>query len=119
MKTKILINEATLALNQDSKIDFNRPVIEADSENLYIFSPSGKVSNFSYDKFYGSINYKTQKLSFYSQHDVKSIDLKSVLSPVDESFNLPDLHAVHKGQILLSDFKFNNGKNISNPCQAQ
>ncbi len=112
LKTKILINEAKLALNQDSKIDFNRPIIEADSENLYIFSPSGKVSNFSYDKVYGSINYKTQKLSFYSQHDVKSIDLKSVLSPVDESFNFPDLHAVHKGQILLSDFKFNNAISV-------
>jgi len=112
LKTKILINEAKLALNENSKIDFNRPIIEADSENLYIFSPSGKVSNFSYDKVYGSINYKTQKLSFYSQHDVKSIDLKSVLSPGDESFNLPDLHAVHKGQILLSDLKFNNAISV-------
>jgi hypothetical protein len=80
LKAKILINESKLAIDQELKMDFSRPIIEADSKNLYIFTPSGKITNFLYDEAYGLINYKTQKLRFYSLHDMKSIDLKSILS---------------------------------------
>ena len=52
-KAKILINELELVLNEDSKIDLTSPMIEVDSKNLYIFSPSGKAANFSYDEAYG------------------------------------------------------------------
>ena len=78
LKAKILINESKLALNEKQKINFSKPIIEADSNNLYIFSPSGKITNFFYDEAYGLINYKDQKLSVYSLHDMKSIDLISL-----------------------------------------
>jgi len=112
LKVKILINESKLILNEDSTIDFTRPIIEADSKNLYIFSPSGKVTNFSYDDAYGLINYKTQKLSFYSLHDLKSIDLHSALNIREESFNLPDMQAEHKGEMMLSALRLNNAISI-------
>jgi hypothetical protein len=65
LKAKILINESKLAIDQELTMDFSRPIIEADSKNLYIFTPSGKITNFLYDEAYGLINYKTQKLRFY------------------------------------------------------
>jgi hypothetical protein len=39
---------------------------------------------------------------------MKSIDLKSVLSAGSESFDLPDIKALHKGEIRLKPFKLNN-----------
>ncbi|MDB3868132.1 AsmA-like C-terminal region-containing protein [Gammaproteobacteria bacterium] len=108
LKAKILSTESILASDQGLKIDFSRPIIEADSKNLYIFTPSGKITNFLYDEAYGLINYKTQKLRFYSLHDMKSIDLKSLLSTGSESFNLPDIKALHKGEIRFKPFKLNN-----------
>ncbi|MDA8607411.1 hypothetical protein N9L56_02015 [Gammaproteobacteria bacterium] len=108
LKAKILINESKLAIDQELKIDFSRPIIEADSKNLYIFTSSGKITNFLYDEAYGLINYKTQKLRFYSLHNMKSIDLKGILSSEVESFNLPDIKALNKGEIRLKPFKLNN-----------
>jgi hypothetical protein len=108
LKAKISSNESILATDQGLKMDFSRPIIEADSKNLYIFTPSGKITNFLYDEAYGLINYKTQKLRFYSLHDMKSIDLKSLLSTGSESFNLPDIKALHKGEIRFKPFKLNN-----------
>jgi hypothetical protein len=108
LKAKISSNESILATDQELKMDFSRPIIEADSKNLYIFTPSGKITNFLYDEAYGLINYKTQKLRFYSLHDMKSIDLKSLLSTGSESFNLPDIKALHKGEIRFKPFKLNN-----------
>jgi hypothetical protein len=108
LKAKVLINESKLAIDQELTMDLSRPIIEADSKNLYIFTPSGKITNFLYDEAYGLINYKTQKLRFYTLHDMKSIDLKSVLSAGGESFNLPDIKALHKGEIRLKPFKLNN-----------
>ena len=112
LKAKILINESKLVFKEDSIIDFIKPMIEADSKNLYIFSPSGKVSNFSYDQAYGLINFKTQKLSFYSLHDVESIDLKNALSIREEGFNLPDMQAENKGEMILSALIPNNAISI-------
>ena len=112
LKAKILINEAKLVFNEDSRIDLTRPMIEADSKNLYIFSPSGKAVNFFYDEVYGLINYKTKKLSFYSLHDMKSIDLKNLLSVGEESFNFPDIQAEHKGEMKLSSLRFNNAISV-------
>jgi hypothetical protein len=112
LKVKILINESQLALKDDLIIELNRPMIEADSKNLYVFSDSGKAANFFYDQAYGLVNYKTQKLSFYSLHEMKSIDLKNVLSTGEEIFNLPDLQAEHKGKIKLSALTFNNAISV-------
>ena len=112
LKAKILINESKLVLNKDSAIDFARAIIEVDNKNLYIFSPSGKAVNFSYDEAYGLINYKTKKLSFYSLHDMKSIDLKNAFSIGAESFNFPDMYAEHKGEMKLSALKFNNAISV-------
>ena len=108
LNAKIFLNESKLVINEDSIIDFTRPIIEADSKNMYIFSPSGKVTNFSYEEAFGLINYKTQKLRFYSLHDIKSIDLNRALSIKEENFNLPDIRLEHKGEIKLSPFRFNN-----------
>ena len=112
LKAKILINESKLAIDQELKMDFSRPIIEADSKNLYIFTPSGKITNFLYDEAYGLINYKTQKLRFYSFHDMKSTDLENMLSLEAESFNLPDIKAFHKGEIGLKPFKLNNAISV-------
>ena len=112
LKAKILINESKLELNEKQKIDFSKPIIEADSKNLYIFSPSGKITNFFYDEAYGLINYKNQKLSFYSLHDMKSMDLISLLNGEGESYNLPDLRAIHKGTLKLTALTFNNAISV-------
>ena len=112
LKVKILIDGSKLALNGDTSINLDRPIIEVDSKNLYIFSPSGKVRNFSYDEAYGLINYKTQKLSFYSLHDLKSIDFHSALNIGKESFSLPDIQAEHKGEMNLSALRLNNAISI-------
>ena len=112
LKAKIFINESKLLFKEDSSIEFTRPIIEADSKNLYFFSPSGKATNFFYYDAYGLIDYKTQKLSFYSFHDMKSLDLKKALSIEEESLNFPDLQAEHKGEIKLSSLKFNNAISI-------
>ena len=108
LKAKILMDESKLILNEDSIINFARPVIEADSQNLYIFSPSGKVTNFSYKEAYGLINYNTQKLRFYSLHDLKSNDLNSAFNVEGVGINFPDIQAEHKGEIKLSASNFNN-----------
>ena len=108
LNAKILLNESKLVFNKDSIIDFTGPIIEADSKNMYIFSPSGKIRNFFYDEAYGLINYKTQKLRFFSLHDMKSIDLKNALTPQVENINLPNIQAEHKGAINLSTFRFDN-----------
>jgi len=112
LKAKILINKSTLEIDQELEIDFSRPIIEADSQNLYIFTPSGKITNFLYNEAYGLINYKTQKLRFYSLHDMQSIDLKSILSAEGASPNLPDIKALHKGEIRLKSFKLNNAISV-------
>ena len=65
LKVKILINESQLALKDDLIIELNRPMIEADSKNLYVFSDSGKAANFFYDQAYGLVNYKTQNKEFF------------------------------------------------------
>ena len=113
LKAKILMKESKLMLNENSKINFARPIIEADNQNLYIFSPSGKVTNFFYEEAYGLINYDTQKLSFYSLHDMKSIDLKSSFDSEEWRFNLPDIKAEHKGEIKLSTLKLNNAISLN------
>ena len=112
LSAKILIDESTLALNEDSIINFARPIIETDSKNLYVFSPSGKVTNFTYNEAYGLIDYETQKLRFYSLHDLKSIDLTRVFSEEVESFSLPDIKAEHKAEINLSNSTINNAITI-------
>ena len=113
LKAKILMKESKLMLNENSKINFARPIIEADNQNLYIFSPSGKVTNFFYEEAYGLINYDTQKLSFYSLHDMKSIDLNSSFDSEEWRFNLPDIKAEHKGEIKLSTLKLNNAISLN------
>tara|TARA_B100001250_G_scaffold302403_1_gene264109 strand:- start:105 stop:3533 length:3429 start_codon:yes stop_codon:yes gene_type:complete len=111
-KAKILINESKLVFNEDLVIDFSKPLIEADNENLYVFSPAGKVTNFSYESAYGLLNYKSQKLSFYSQHSIKSIDLKDSLGLGEGNFNLPSVQAEHRGEIKLSSLSLNNAISV-------
>ena len=101
-------------------IDFNGPIIEADSKNLYVFSPSGKATNFSFDAAYGLLNYKTEKINFYSLHDMASIDFQSALDLEGESINLPNIQAEQKGVIQLSSLILKNAislktKNFSMP----
>jgi len=108
LKVKIFMDESKLILNEDSTINFARPVIEADNQNLYIFSPSGKLTNFSYKEAYGLINYNTQKLRFYSLHDLKSNDLNSAFNVAELGINFPDIQVEHKGAIKLSASNFNN-----------
>ena len=119
-KVKIFSNESRFTVNEDLIIDFSEPIVEVDSENLYVFSPSGKSNNFSFDAAYGLFNYKTEKINFYSLHDMKSIDLQSALDLGEESINLPNMQAEHKGEIQLSSLILNNAislktKNFSMP----
>jgi len=112
IKAKVLIDESTLTLNEDSVINLAKPIIEADSKNLHVFSPSGKITNFDYEEAYGLINYKTQKLSFYSSHNLKSIDLKNGFSIDEESLNLPNIQVENKGEIILPSLRLNNAISI-------
>ena len=120
LKLKIFTDESKLTINEDLIIDFNRPIIEADSKNLYVFSPSGKATNFLFDAAYGLLNYKTEKINFYSLHDMASIDFQSALDLEGESINLPNIQAEHKGVIQLSSLILKNAislktKNFSMP----
>ena len=112
LNAKIFTNEAQLAFSKDVIVDIAKPIIEADIQNLYIFSPSGKVNNFSYDQAYGLLNFKNQKLKFYSLHDMKSIDLKQSLSLDEENFNMPNMLAEQKGEINLTSLKLNNAISV-------
>ena len=120
LKLKIFTDESKLTINEDLIIDFNRPIIEADSKNLYVFSPSGKATNFLFDAAYGLLNYKTEKINFYSLHDMASIDFQSALDLEGESINLPNIQAEHKGVIQLPSLILKNAislktKNFSMP----
>ena len=120
LKLKIFTDESKLTINEDLIIDFNGPIIEADSKNLYVFSPSGKATNFLFDAAYGLLNYKTEKINFYSLHDMASIDFQSALDLEGESINLPNIQAEHKGVIQLSSLILKNAislktKNFSMP----
>ena len=119
-KLKIFSNESKLTINEDLIIDFSRPIIEADTKNLYVFSPSGKATNFLFDAAYGMLNYKTEKINFYSLHDMASIDLQRALDLGGESINLPNMQLEHKGWIQLSSLNLKNAislktKNFSMP----
>ena len=48
LKVKIFSNESVLTANKDLIFEFSEPIIEADTKNLYVFSPSGKADNFSF-----------------------------------------------------------------------
>jgi len=111
-KSKILTNESKLVVNQDTNIDFSRPLIELNNENLYVFSPHGKVRNFLYNEAYGALNYKTQKLSFYSFHEINPKHLKESLGYKEEGFNLPGIEVVHKGQIYLPTLRVDNAISV-------
>lgn len=111
-KSKILTNESKLIVNQGANIDFSRPLIEFDNKNLYVFSPHGKVSNFSYDEVHGVLNYKTQKLSFFSSHTINPKNLKESLGYIEKNFNLPSIEAIHKGQIYLPTLRVDNAISV-------
>ena len=120
LKVKIFSNESVLTANKDLIIDFSEPIIEADSKNLYVFSPSGKAANFSFAGAYGLLNYKTAKINFYSLHDITSIELQSALDLGGVSINLPNIQAENKGEIQLSSLNLKNAislktKNFSMP----
>jgi hypothetical protein len=111
-KSKILINESKLIINSDTNIDFSRPLIEVDNKNLYVFSPSGTVRNLSYDEVYGVLNYKTQKLNFFSFHKINSKNFKESLGYIEEEFNFPAIEANHKGQIDLATLRLDNAISV-------
>jgi hypothetical protein len=111
-KSKILIDESKLMINSDTNINFSGPLIEVDNKNLYVFSPSGKVSDFSYDELYGVLNYKTQKLNFYSFHEINSKNLKESLGYTEEGFNFPSIEVNHKGQIDLPSLRLDNAISV-------
>jgi hypothetical protein len=120
LKIKIFSNESVLTANKDLIIDFSEPIIEADSKNLYVFSPSGKADNFSFAGAYGLLNYETAKINFYSLHDIASIELQSALDLGGVSINLPNIKAENKGEIQLSSLNLKNAislktKNFSMP----
>ena len=108
LKVKIFSNESKLAINKDLAIGFSRPIIEADSKNLYVYSPSGKVGNFSFDGAYGLLNYKTEKINFYSLHDLASTNLEIALGFGGEGINIPNIKAEHKGEIQLPSLNLHN-----------
>ena len=108
LKVKIFSNESLLTANKDLFIDFSEPIIEADSKNLYVFSPSGKAANFSFTRAYGVLNYKTAKINFYSLHDISSIELQSALDLGEVRVNLPNIQAENKGEIQLSSLNLKN-----------
>ena len=112
LKAKILTNESEVILEDGSKIVIFQPIIEADLENLYIFSPSGELKNFTYEEAYGLLNLETKNLNLYSQHDMKSVDLKRLLSFREINFNLPDILAEQKSEINLLNFELNNAVSI-------
>ena len=108
LKVKIFSNESKLAINKDLAIGFSRPIIEADSKNLYVYSPYGKVGNFSFDGAYGLLNYKTEKINFYSLHDLASTNLEIALGFGGEGINIPNIKAEHKGEIQLPSLNLHN-----------
>ena len=108
LKAKILTNESKLKINADSSIDFVSSIIELDDKDLYFYSPSGNALNFSFDGAFGLLNFQSKKLRFYSIHDVKSLELRNAIGLQDESFNLPNVYAEHKGEINISSLKLNN-----------
>ena len=120
LKVKIFSNESVLTANKDLVFEFSEPIIEADTKNLYVFSPSGKAANFSFTGAYGLLNYKNAKINFYSLHDIASIELQSALDLGGVSINLPNIQAENKGEIQLSSLNLKNAislktKNFSIP----
>ena len=108
LKVKILMNDSKLKINEKSFINIKSPIIELDKKDLYFFSPSGNALNFSYNAAFGKLNFRSQKIRLYSIHEIKSLELRSALGLQDESFNLPSMHAEHKGLINLTSSKLNN-----------
>ena len=108
LKAKILTNESKLKINADSSIDLIGSIIELDEKDLYFYSPSGNALNFSYDAAYGLLNFKSKMLRIHSTHNMKSLELRDALGLQDESFNLPNVYAEHKGEINISNLKLNN-----------
>ena len=112
LKSKILMNESKLIIDSETSMDLFEPLIEVDNKNLYIFSPSGKVSNFSYDEVYSVLNYKTQKLVFSSSHRINAKNLKESFSYIEKDFNFPTIEANHKGRIDLGNLSLDNAISI-------
>ena len=108
LKAKILMNESKLNIYEDSSINLISSIIEFDEKDLYFFSPSGNAFNFSYDTAFGLLNFQSQKLRFYSIHDLKSSELKKATGLQNESFNLPSMFAEQKGELNLSNLKLKN-----------
>ena len=90
-------------------------IIELDEKDLYFYSPSGNALNFSYDAAYGLLNFKSKMLRIHSTHNMKSLELRDALGLQDESFNLPNVYAEHKGEINISNLK--NLTMLSQPKQ--
>lgn len=111
-KFKVLSNKSKLSINKDLIFDFSRPIIEADDKNLYLFSSSGKVANFLFEPAYGLLNYETEKIDFYSLHDIAPIDLRTALNLMEDSIDLPYIQAEQKGRFQLSDFSLNNAISV-------
>ncbi len=108
LKAKIFANDSKLKINENSLIDLASPIIEFNEQDLYFFSKSGNALNFSYDSFYGLLNFQSQKLRLFSIHDIKSSEFRNAMNLNDENFNLPRFYADHKSEINLSSYKLNN-----------
>ena len=108
LKLKVFTNESKLKINEDSSINFTSSLIELDENDLYFYSPSGNALNFSYDGAFGLLNFQSQKLRLFSIHDMESFELRNAIALQEESFNLPEIYAEHKGEINLSTFKIKN-----------
>jgi len=108
LKLKVFTNESKLKINEDSSINFISSLIELDEKDLYFYSPSGNALNFSYDAAFGLLNFQSQKLRLFSIHDMESLELRNAIALQEESFNLPNIYAEHKGEINLSTFKIKN-----------
>ncbi len=107
-KAKILTNDSKINIDEDSSIDLTSSIIELDKRDLYFYSPSGHAFNFSYDAAFGLLNFQSQKLRLYSNHNAKAPELRNAIGFQDKNFNLPNMYAEHKSEINLSNFKLKN-----------
>ena len=108
LTSKILINQSTVKIDTDSKINFLNPMIEFDNHSLYVFSPSGKINNFSYEEAHGFLDYKTNHLKFHSSHKLNPKSFSQPLVFSEKEFEFPSSKAINKGHIDISNQKFSN-----------
>ncbi len=111
-KAKILLQESQAKLNTDLTINFLTALVEVGKDNLYVYSPSGNISNLPSNSIFGALNFTTQNLQFSSSHSLSSEILSGSSVNLAETFKSFNAYAAHKGQINLASKKLNNAISI-------